>query len=904
MATTRAFAYNPTSASIFGIDNFGTLSIGAIPLDYSGKPGGLTWWMGPDEDTGYVIGIPAPGGNFPTPLGNIGTVNFFRTNSLNDSEFVALSQSITGQTFASAADARNYLITNNYWTSYLDADAQAFITSASITNSTQKIAINNLVTNLKLQNLWTKMDAIYSIVGSNTTAHSKNLKNPSTYPISFYGSWTHTSEGISATPSSYSYADTGFPIGATSADNHVSVYCSSDELSTGGFLLSALVGYDSDGFVTTFLTSTSLSGTRGFAKTNASFFNSGPDIPVTASYNTTFGNFLHTTTGNRTLLKSYINGFLNNTTSGSVGELNGQSLWIGNNMDPYGGYPYQANFVGTISFITIGSSLTDTDALNLATTIEKFQNCLSRGKSPVNTSDPDLMNFLVRVYTAGGTVSRHELSNLITLVNYLKSKGLWNRLTAFYPMVGGSPASCAQNLISSSFTGTFTSGWTFDYLGALPNGTSAYMDTGFNFLDHGIDNNSGAFGVYLNTSRADSSQKGHGALAGSGFPASYIFPFASNNMFAGINSSLGGVSISSSDTLGMFQTSRISSTQQILFKNSTGTVSNQAPYSRNNFNLYLGAVNSNGPTFYDNARITSAYVTKYGLTSIEMTDLYTGVHNFNTALARPAGKPIFTDPDVNAYFDRMYSAGGTCSGLEALAVNSLALELKEKGLWTKMVAVYPFAGSSAASNSQNLISSSFTGTFSGTWTTYINGPISGGGFFNTGFIPSTHASINGVSFGGIFTGGNLSSSDPNAAFGAFSGTSFGSQMYFQRNIQNNFTNLRLGLIGGNQGVGNQISATNIYGLANVIFRRTSSTFAQGYYSQGPGTSLVSLGTSTTSALGLPTHSFYFGALNINGTSISPLLNVRNSIGFLGLDLTAQQTTDLNTAMNNYYAARL
>ena len=62
----------------------------------------------------------------------------------------------------------------------------------------------------------------------------------------------------------------------------------------------------------------------------------------------------------------------------------------------------------------------------------------------------------------------------------MKSAGIWTPMKAIYPMVGASAAACAQNLKSSSFTGTFTSGWTFASTGVTPNGTSAYFNTGFN----------------------------------------------------------------------------------------------------------------------------------------------------------------------------------------------------------------------------------------------------------------------------------------------------------------------------------------------------------------------------------------------------------------------------------------
>jgi len=67
-----------------------------------------------------------------------------------------------------------------------------------------------------------------------------------------------------------------------------------------------------------------------------------------------------------------------------------------------------------------------------------------------------------------------------TLVLDLKANSLWTAMKAIYPMVGASAAACAQNLKSSSFTGTFTSGWTFASTGVTPNGSSAYMNTGLN----------------------------------------------------------------------------------------------------------------------------------------------------------------------------------------------------------------------------------------------------------------------------------------------------------------------------------------------------------------------------------------------------------------------------------------
>ena len=92
-----------------------------------------------------------------------------------------------------------------------DPDAQAFINAAGITGTTQQSAINTLVVSLKANNIWTKFDAIYPMVGGTATTHKFNLKNPAdtnaAYRLSFVGGWTHSSTG--ALPNgTNAYADT------------------------------------------------------------------------------------------------------------------------------------------------------------------------------------------------------------------------------------------------------------------------------------------------------------------------------------------------------------------------------------------------------------------------------------------------------------------------------------------------------------------------------------------------------------------------------------------------------------------------------------------------------------------------------------------------------------------------
>jgi hypothetical protein len=109
----------------------------------------------------------------------------------------------------------------------LDADAQAFITAASITNTTQKNAINTLVLDLKSFGIWSKMKAIYPMVGGNLFSHKFNLKDPRDLDVAFrllfVGNVLHDSNGIKGTNA---YANT-FLTPSVSLNNnntHLSIY--------------------------------------------------------------------------------------------------------------------------------------------------------------------------------------------------------------------------------------------------------------------------------------------------------------------------------------------------------------------------------------------------------------------------------------------------------------------------------------------------------------------------------------------------------------------------------------------------------------------------------------------------------------------------------------------------------
>ena len=122
--------------------------------------------------------------------------------------------------------------------SITDADVLAFISAASITDTTQKSAINTLVTGLKTAGIWTKMKAIYPFVGGTASAHKFNLKDPrdldAAFRLTFSGGWTHSSTG--ALPNGTTgYADTFLTPSTSLSQNstHISYYSRTNTAGSG-----------------------------------------------------------------------------------------------------------------------------------------------------------------------------------------------------------------------------------------------------------------------------------------------------------------------------------------------------------------------------------------------------------------------------------------------------------------------------------------------------------------------------------------------------------------------------------------------------------------------------------------------------------------------------------------------
>ncbi len=244
--------------------------------------------------------------------------------------------------------------------------------------------------------------------------------------------------------------------------------------------------------------------------------------------------------------------------------------------------------------------------------------------------DPDAAAFFARVTAAGGTLSATEQTAVNTLVVQMKADGIWTLMKAIYPMVGASSAACAQNLVSSSFTGTLTSGWTFASTGVTPNGTSAYMNTGLS-PNTTMNFNSQSYFIYKTTVQASTvCEFGVVDTARNGVQ---LFL---NDGFNTINENVGNEPFTASTISGAYILSRNNSNDKKLFRNGSLFQTKTSPATNYTLtNLYLGVRNRANTffEFYSNTQ-TRFFSIGDGLTDTQASNFYTAVQAFQTTLSR------------------------------------------------------------------------------------------------------------------------------------------------------------------------------------------------------------------------------------------------------------------------------
>ena len=238
--------------------------------------------------------------------------------------------------------------------------------------------------------------------------------------------------------------------------------------------------------------------------------------------------------------------------------------------------------------------------------------------------DIDAQAFFDRVTTAGGTLSLTEKSATNQLVLDMKSAGIWTSMKAIYPMVGASAAACAQNLVSSSFTGNFSSGWTFASTGVTPNGTSAYMNT--SLIPSNIFSS-----VHCHLSYYSKTDNNTGFDMGGETPTFELLIRYNGNFYSRFSND---AIIANGNGQGHYIASSISGIGIKGYKNGSNVSSGIYLNSLNTRNIYIGATNNLGTAAFFGSKQCAFASIGDGLTSTQAANFYTNVQAFQTTLGR------------------------------------------------------------------------------------------------------------------------------------------------------------------------------------------------------------------------------------------------------------------------------
>jgi len=243
--------------------------------------------------------------------------------------------------------------------------------------------------------------------------------------------------------------------------------------------------------------------------------------------------------------------------------------------------------------------------------------------------DPDAQAFFDRVTAAGGTLSAIEILAVDTLVKTMKVDGTWTPMKAIYPMVGASAAACKQNLKSASFTGSFSSGWTFASTGVTPNGTSAYFDT--ILPSNTMDNGSTHMCYYSRTNQTSNNPIDMGTE-----PPDFLLWFNAYSLTRANFGSVMDYSPTLTDTRGFLLASRYSTTNGLIqFNSSQQLKTGLSGDSRGTKNIFIGATNRTGTSAANFSAKECAFSSiGDGLTDTQASNFYTAVQAFQTTLSR------------------------------------------------------------------------------------------------------------------------------------------------------------------------------------------------------------------------------------------------------------------------------
>lgn len=342
---------------------------------------------------------------------------------------------------------------------------------------------------------------------------------------------------------------------------------------------------------------------------------------------------LYTGTYDGAIMKGYVDAVVGPTTYAQTGSIDNRvttldTLFVASDYDGY------SALTGKIDETSISSVARTADWITT-----EYNNKFSPStfytlgaETPHLAYDADAQAF----FTAAGITDVTQKNAINTLVTDLKTASLWTKFYAIYPLVGGTATTCKYNLkdprdLDVAFRLTFVGSPTFNSTGVDWNGTTQYANTNLTPSTTLLTNDQSML-VYI---RENTGTAGYdlGATTGSDETA-LISRYSTDLSYFTINTS-GFATVASTNAIGFWGVSRVSSSFVYGYKNGSQVASNGlVATSQPTIPITLGGSNRTGGVIGFSDREIGWGAISTGLTSAENSTLYTIVNTFNTALSR------------------------------------------------------------------------------------------------------------------------------------------------------------------------------------------------------------------------------------------------------------------------------
>ena len=245
--------------------------------------------------------------------------------------------------------------------------------------------------------------------------------------------------------------------------------------------------------------------------------------------------------------------------------------------------------------------------------------------------DSDAQSFI----TAAAITDSTQQGAVDALVKDLKNYGIWTKMRAIYPFVGGTATTHKFNLkdprdVDGAFRLVFNGGWTHSSTGALPDGSTGYADT--KLSPSNLNQNDVHVSFYSRTNFNNTSfQVDIGTL---GVNTAFYLSARLSLSYPGVASNLNGSSFSGSGnnlSNGFFLSQRINSSSVNIYRNNVLVKQNT-----NTSTIPIAeaiVIGRNKDNEFSNRELAFVSLGN-SFTTEELTNLYTAVQKYQTTLGR------------------------------------------------------------------------------------------------------------------------------------------------------------------------------------------------------------------------------------------------------------------------------